>query len=236
LYVVVILPDYVKDRKHYHFVAFHGEVHHVREAPYQSLKYAVGHDKVDQTYQTVGGFVNLGFRLENLLRGESPFTTPEPIFNSPRHTRYMLTQKVRRDWHQPAAVVVARSIARSAPTPGSTLTRLVFSGPIIPDLVPLQFSPPLPGNLTGITSVTVSWCGLQATTTGILFLLGDQALVAHNAIQINGLTLQQGNGSRTVPTTPFSSFVNPIFVNSFAWSGPALTFDSGGGLAVTLNL
>src|SRR5271157_213002 len=73
------------------------------------LKYDVGHDKVNQTYQTVGGFVNVGFQLENLLKGESPFTMPEPIFKSPRSLRYMLTQKVKRDWHQPTAVVLLRN-------------------------------------------------------------------------------------------------------------------------------
>jgi len=71
------------------------------------LKYDVGHDKVNRTYQTVGGFVNVGLQLENLLRGESPFTMPEPIFKSPRNLTYMLTQKVNRNWHQPSQVVVS---------------------------------------------------------------------------------------------------------------------------------
>jgi len=68
----------------------------------------VGHDQVNQTYQTVGGFVNMGFQPENLLKGESPFTMPEPIFKSPRSLWYMLTEKVKRDWHQPATIVVNR--------------------------------------------------------------------------------------------------------------------------------
>jgi hypothetical protein len=72
------------------------------------LRYDVGNDRVNQTYQTVGGFVNLGFQPENILKGESPFTMPEPIFKSPRSLRYMLTQPVKRDWHQPAAIVVTR--------------------------------------------------------------------------------------------------------------------------------
>ncbi len=72
------------------------------------LKYDVGHDQVNQTYQTVGGFVNVGFQLENMLKGESPFTKPEPIFKSPRNLWYMLTQTVKRDWHQPSTIVVNR--------------------------------------------------------------------------------------------------------------------------------
>ncbi len=67
------------------------------------LKYNVGHDKINKTYQTFGGFLNLGFKLSNLLDGRSPITLPEPIFKSPRSLRYVLTQPVKRDWHQPAA-------------------------------------------------------------------------------------------------------------------------------------
>jgi hypothetical protein len=76
-----------------------------------SLKYEYGHDRVNGSYNTVGGFVNIGFQLENILNGESPFALPEPIFNSPRNLRRMLTQKVKRDWHQPTAVVQSRSSA-----------------------------------------------------------------------------------------------------------------------------
>ncbi len=74
-----------------------------------SLKYEYGHDRVNGDYNTVGGFVNIGFQLENLLKGESPFTAPEPVFSSPRNLRRMLTQKVKRDWHQPTAVVQSRT-------------------------------------------------------------------------------------------------------------------------------
>jgi len=99
-----------------------------------SLKYDVGNDKINQTYQTIGGFVNVGFQLENVLKGESPFTMPEPIFKSPRNLRQMLTQKVNRDWHQPSSVVLTRDISRNGsrqmilvsvyrgPTQGGTLT------------------------------------------------------------------------------------------------------------------
>ncbi|MGB6063229.1 MAG: hypothetical protein WBG50_00360 [Desulfomonilaceae bacterium] len=48
-----------------------------------TLKYDVGHDELNQTYQTFGGFLNLGFQLSNLFKGESPITLPEPIFTSP---------------------------------------------------------------------------------------------------------------------------------------------------------
>lgn len=72
------------------------------------LKYQVGSDKLDKTYQTVGAFVNVGLQLDNLLRGESPFTLPEPIFRSPRNLRRLLGNKVRRNFHQAASVVLGR--------------------------------------------------------------------------------------------------------------------------------
>jgi hypothetical protein len=87
------------------------------------LKYAVGNDRVDRTYQTVGGFVNVGFQLENLFSGESPFTKPEPIFHSPRNLRYMLTQKVRRNWHQPGAIVVNRQSGSQGGPQGHRVVR-----------------------------------------------------------------------------------------------------------------
>lgn len=82
------------------------------------FKYAVGHDRVDSTYHTVGGFVNIGFQPENLLRGESPFSKPEPIFSSPRSLRYVLTQKVHRNWHQPTAVALTRGSSSQTQGPG----------------------------------------------------------------------------------------------------------------------
>ncbi len=47
------------------------------------LQYRVGHDKLDDTYHSVGVFVNVGLQLENILKGEGPLTMPEPIFKSP---------------------------------------------------------------------------------------------------------------------------------------------------------
>jgi hypothetical protein len=65
-----------------------------------TLRYEYGNDKLNGPWNNVGAFVNIGFQMENLIRGESPFTMPEPIFKSPRNLRRMLTQKVKRDWSQ----------------------------------------------------------------------------------------------------------------------------------------
>ncbi len=74
-----------------------------------SLKCETGHDRINNTYHTVGGFVNVGLQLERLLSGESPFVMPEPIFRSPRNLRRWLSRKVRRNWFQPASVVQDRA-------------------------------------------------------------------------------------------------------------------------------
>ncbi|MFH1113433.1 MAG: hypothetical protein V1792_05885 [Pseudomonadota bacterium] len=106
-----------------------------------SLRYDVGNDKINRTYQTVGGFVNIGLQLDNLLRGESPFTKPEPIFRSPRNLWRMLTQNVYRNWYQPEEVVQNRPRASGA-TP-----YFVFSlGPIDSGRMTYREDP---GNATG---------------------------------------------------------------------------------------
>ncbi len=73
------------------------------------LRYAHGEDKVNGEYHTIGGVLNMGFRLENVLKGESPIELPEPIFHSSRNLKWMFSQKVRRSWYQPAAVAVSKA-------------------------------------------------------------------------------------------------------------------------------
>ncbi len=87
-----------------------------------TLRYEHGHDRLNGDYNTVGGFVTVGFQLENLLSFESPFTLPEPVFKSPREVRRLLGLKVKRNWYQPEAVVLARSVANPSPPPPSSLT------------------------------------------------------------------------------------------------------------------
>ncbi|MFC1835065.1 hypothetical protein ACFL2Q_10055 [Thermodesulfobacteriota bacterium] len=62
-----------------------------------SLKGETAYDPVNESYQSVSAFVNLGFRIENLLRGKNPISVPERIFNSPRNFD-RLTDKVKRNW------------------------------------------------------------------------------------------------------------------------------------------
>ncbi|MFC1835039.1 inverse autotransporter beta domain-containing protein [Thermodesulfobacteriota bacterium] len=82
-----------------------------------SLKYEAGNDKVNQTYHTVGGFVNVGLQLGKILHGKSPFTMPEAIFNSPRNLKRWLTKTVSRNWFQLTSVIANRDSGRSLPEP-----------------------------------------------------------------------------------------------------------------------
>jgi hypothetical protein len=92
-----------------------------------SFRYEYGYDKINGAYNTVGGFVNVGFSLENILKGESPFTAPEPIFQSPRNLKRYLAQKVKRNWHFPAEVISTRTASKGN-SPHFVLT---VSGPIV---------------------------------------------------------------------------------------------------------
>lgn len=65
-----------------------------------------GHDDVYGSYGRVAAFVNVGFQLENILRRESPFSSPEPVFQSPRNLKRLLTQPAKRNWYKPSQVVV----------------------------------------------------------------------------------------------------------------------------------
>ena len=73
-----------------------------------SVRAETGQDRINGTYHTVGGFVNVGLQLDRLFNGESPFVMPEPIFKSPRNLRRLLTKKVERAFFQPTSVVVGR--------------------------------------------------------------------------------------------------------------------------------
>ena len=131
------------------------------------LRYNVGHDKVNETYQTIGGFVNIGFELENIFRGESPFTKPEPIFRSPRSLRYLLTRPVRRDWHQSTAVVATRQ-SQGAPRKPFFLFELW-------DKTPVSFAPFDQAQQVPVTALTwtIPGFGTVANATSYAVIIVD---------------------------------------------------------------
>jgi hypothetical protein len=75
------------------------------------LEYDYTHDNTTAAYHSVGGYVHLGFQLDNLLRGQSPISMPEPIFGSPRNVSRIFHEHVRRRWDQPVQVVKRRGIS-----------------------------------------------------------------------------------------------------------------------------
>ncbi len=128
-----------------------------------ALRYNVGHDRINRTYQTVGGFVNLGFQLENLLKGESPFTSPAPIFRSPRNSPIILTQPVNRNWHQPGAAVVSRGEDRAGGPCPDGYYRVAVSGPVGTNvLYPIPGLPSLP--TTTDATLYIRWSGIEWVT------------------------------------------------------------------------
>jgi hypothetical protein len=90
------------------------------------------------------------------LSFESPFTLPEPVFRSPRNLRRMLGLKVKRNWHQPAAVV---SATPSSATPSSNLHGIV----LIADTIPLM-TDILAGQIPTSTP-TMTFCWRNMTNT-----------------------------------------------------------------------
>lgn len=94
-----------------------------------SIKYEAAHDRINGAYHSVGGLINMGLKLERLLHGESPFVRPEPIFRSPRNLRRLLSQPVRRQYYQPASVVVSRSGDGGSPRVCDGFNTITVSGP-----------------------------------------------------------------------------------------------------------
>jgi hypothetical protein len=128
------------------------------------LKYEYGRDKLNGSYNTIGGYVNVGFSLEDIFKGESPFSSPEPVFGSPRSLRRLLGLKVRRKWYQPAAVVLSRSSLIPTSSSTSEARRLVLVhifttgktvGTFIPDEPNNSWSLSVPAQFTSCSDVKV---------------------------------------------------------------------------------
>ncbi len=180
------------------------------------LKYAVGHDKVDKTYQTVGGFVNVGFQLENVLRGESPFTMPEPIFRSPRSLRYMLTEKVKRDWHQSTSIVATRQSQGQSSTPRKPFFQFILVDKNGPLGAPFD-------QAAGVTLQSLTWSGglnnASALSYAVIIVDPDRTLPATISVAItptNGALLvlrvrpDFTDGVWTIPNALTDGTQNPV--------------------------
>jgi hypothetical protein len=142
------------------------------------LKYEAGYDRLDNTYQTIGGYVNVGCQLENVIKGESPFTAPTPIFRSPRNLSYMANQPAARNWNQPTAVVLTRpgrANLASAAVGGCALSRNTEGGPV-PASYPYLINPFAPvdsAELNPDLYVTVTFTYTNTSDASSIYLEVD---------------------------------------------------------------
>ena len=78
------------------------------------VKYDVGHDNSNQSYQAVAALINIGFQLENLVAGRSPFTRPNPVFQSPRNITTLTQAKPNRNWRHTTQTAQAALLSAQA--------------------------------------------------------------------------------------------------------------------------
>ncbi|MFZ5868640.1 MAG: hypothetical protein ACOYXY_22355 [Thermodesulfobacteriota bacterium] len=122
------------------------------------LTYEYTSDRINAPYHTIVGSVQLGLRLENLLRGESPFTLPDPVFAGPRNVSRIFHEHVKRRWSQPTQIVQRR-----------TSPSIIFLG--------LTFSP---GVWTSVTNVNVAAASFEVVKSGgFIFPVPDGVFVAY---------------------------------------------------------
>lgn len=214
-----------------------------------SLRYEYGKDRLNGQYNTVGGFVNVGFRLENLLSGASPFELPEPMFRSPRNLRRMLTQNVRRNWHQPASVCLMRTAAAQHAASGCKHLKYFVSAPPYTAAAPPFTSPlyvvsePLPTGDLGMYAFRVQWCACRLTSPrGVVIewtYSRDSTFCYTNALHF---TLTPGDGSQEywVQSYSYLAFAYPpvdfvsVVIQSSGGAGDVLPFGPGGGISFEL--
>ena len=80
------------------------------------VKYDVGYDNSNQAYQSVAAFMNMGFQLENLVAGKSPFVMPKPVFQSPREMTRLTEAKVNRNWRRTTQTAQLALLSAVPPT------------------------------------------------------------------------------------------------------------------------
>jgi hypothetical protein len=80
------------------------------------VKYDVGYDNAFAFYQSVAAFVNMGFQLENLLDGKSPFVKPKPVFQSPRSMTTLTQAKPNRNWKHTTQAATSAVVGARAQT------------------------------------------------------------------------------------------------------------------------
>ncbi len=102
-----------------------------------AIKYEYGRDKLNDSYHSLTAQVNVGFQLENLLSGQSPISKPSPVFVNPRNLGRLLGLKVKRNWHQPSAVLAFNRVAKPTSQGGGRCSSFACDRTVAP--FPLTF-------------------------------------------------------------------------------------------------
>lgn len=98
------------------------------------LTYEYTTDRINAAYHSISGSIQIGLQLENLMRGESPFVKPEPVFSSPRNLRRVFHEQVKRRWFQPTQIVQRRGTPATPepppppPPPPPPVPRIILTG------------------------------------------------------------------------------------------------------------
>ena len=195
------------------------------------VKYAVGRDPINSTYQTVGAFVNVGFRMENLVKGESPFIMPTPIFKSPRNILTWLdsTLSTLRNFSQPASVLMQQM---TTATPAGPLVLAVFAGPgtLSPGVGDVVTSPPYQ-LLIGHT-VTVTWTGITSLNVDAITDFG--VYDGTKGLNTPGGFLSLGSGALTFTVISlFPAGGAPSVAIGFDGPAQFITLSAGGSITVS---
>jgi hypothetical protein len=223
------------------------------------LKYEASYDRLNNTYQTIGGYVNVGLQLENLLSGLSPFTAPTPIFRSPRNLSYMANQPVQRNWSQPSAVVVSRAATTTSsggsPTEPCVFRDIIGGGALVYKVIPTNHTiewgwgyTPVPGlpadpDLNTLLTVTVQWCGLKNYSSDTKFegmAISNGVLNGNNKYTkilrkpFLGLQMDTSSGYFSFDlSSPREDADYPQLVQFYP--NPSLEFEEGGGIAFQIK-
>jgi hypothetical protein len=171
------------------------------------LTYEYTSDRIMSPYHTIAGSVNLGLQLEKLLRGESPFTMPDPVFASPRNPSRIFHEHVKRRWSQPTQIVQRRSSPN-----------IIFLG--------LTSSP---GVWTSVTNVNVGPATFEVVKTGgFSFPVPDGVFVAYQFRMSDGSRQKVIATVTTVSDPDGIVAANAWFPSGATTLGPALMDNPAG--------
>ncbi|MGO8879291.1 MAG: hypothetical protein ACLQMS_07235 [Desulfomonilaceae bacterium] len=187
-----------------------------------TLRYEYGNDKVNGSWNNIGAFINIGFQMENIIKGESPVTMPEPIFKSPRNLRRMLTQRVKRDWNQQYAP--GRAALASAAVGGCALSRNTEGGavPASGNLLQNFFAPVDPAELNPNLYVTVTFSYTNTSDASSIYL--DVASVDGGPYVLTDYVAIPGNSSGIITVQLCRTQHEFVSLNGQPW--PPYVFES----------